>query len=242
MIIDMHTHLHNYEFLGPGRRFTEEQFIKKLDFHGIGMAAVSNVFCLETDFIYGNKLVFDFMEKYPERIMAFPVLHPLFPDDSAKVLEEGKGRGIRGIKLHCLLSGIPYSDRRHMDIIDSLRHLKLPVTLHTGASLIKDVETVVREFPDVMFMLGHVGGTEYREMLRVIKDRDNVVADINGDVFLEGYLEEIVDSMGDERVVYGSDFVFMDPAIMISIVRKARIPDSSKEKILFKNAERILGL
>ncbi|MBU0714923.1 MAG: amidohydrolase family protein [Verrucomicrobia bacterium] len=242
MIIDMHTHYHNYEHLGEGVRLTFEEFIHELDFHGIDKAVVSNAFGLESDFVSGNRLLFEFMERYPDRIIGFLALHPCFPEESRALLREGVARGIKGVKLHCELSFVPYDDPRHLALVEEVASCNLPVTIHTGSSYIQPSVTLAKTFPNTCFLFGHTGGLAYHPMVQAIKKMDNVIADLAGNVFLDGFIETIVNTLGEDRVVYASDFVFMDPVIMLSMVRTARISDAGKEKILSGNAQRILKL
>jgi predicted TIM-barrel fold metal-dependent hydrolase len=78
--------------------------------------------------------------------------------------------------------------------------------------------------------------------MTALKDCHNAIADLCGTVFLDSYVEELVGIVGDGRVTYSSDFTFIDPAVMLNMVKTADIPEKSKEKILGANAERILGL
>lgn len=241
MIIDMHTHFQNYELHGEGLRFTFEEFIHELDHHRIDKAAVSNVFYLETDFIFGNELLFEFMEKYPDRVLGFVSLHPLFFEESVMMLEKGISRGVRGVKLHRDLAHCPYDDDAHINLLEVVMKYKLPVTLHTSSGQ-EEVKRVVRMFPEITFLLGHAGGMQYRSFMSSLKDCDNAIADLCGNVFLNDYIKDLINIIGDERITYSSDFTFIDPAIMLSMVKTADISEKSKEKILGANAERILGL
>ena len=238
----MHTHFHHYEFLGEGVILSEEEFIHELDHHAIDKAVVSNPFHLETDFIYGNRILFDFMKNYPDRIIGFAIAHPLFPEESLEIVKEGVDKGIKGLKLHCELSHSPYTSAAHLDLVEKLSQFNLPITLHTGSKYLDTAPALARQFPETTFLFGHTGGFTYREMTARIKDLDNVIADLCGNVFTNGFVEDVVEIMGADRVVYGSDFDFFSPAIMIEMVRDAKISNHDKEKILCKNAERILNL
>ena len=242
MIIDIHAHFHHYEFLGEGVILSENEFITEMDYIGIDKTAVSNPFYLETDFIYGNKLLYDFMQNFPERIIGIAIAHPLFPEASLESIKTGIDMGIRGLKLHCELAHSPYTSYAHLSLVEKLAQFKLPITLHTGTKYLDTAPELARQFPEITFLFGHSGGFAYREMIARIKDLDNVVADLCGNVFTNGFVEDIVNVMGADRVVYGSDFDFFSPAIMLEMVRNAKISDDDKEKILWKNAQRILAL
>lgn len=242
MIIDAHTHIHNYEFLGEGIRFTPDQFIHELDHHHIDKAVVSSPFHLETDFAVGNRIVFDLMKSHPNRIIGQATLHPLFLDESLAVAKEAVDRGTRGFKIHCELSHVPYTAAAHLELVASLAEFGLPITLHTGKKYLSEAPALAKKFPGLTFQFAHIGGFSYREMIDRVVALDNVVADLSGNVFTNGFVEDVVAGMGVDRVVFGTDFVFMDPAIMLAMVRNADLTESDKEKILWKNAERILKL
>lgn len=242
MIIDMHTHFNNYEFLGEGIRLTEEEFINELDCKGIDKAVVSNPFYLETDFIYGNRILFNFMGKYPDRIIGFAIAHPLFPEESLEIIKEGVDKGIKGIKLHCELSHSSYTSVAHLELVEKISEFKLPITLHTGTKYLETAPKLASLFPGTTFLFGHTGGFAYREMSERVKDLGNVIADLCGNVFTNNFVEDIVKTVGADRVVYGSDFDFFNPAIMLAMVKNAKLSDVDKKKILWKNAERILAL
>ena len=57
-----------------------------------------------------------------------------------------------------------------------------------------------------------------------------------------GVIEELVEKVGADRVLYGSDMPLMDPRPQIGKIITADIPDGAKRLILGENAGRILKL
>ena len=57
-----------------------------------------------------------------------------------------------------------------------------------------------------------------------------------------GVIEELVDGVGADRVLFGSDMPLMDPRSQIGKIITARISDEAKQKILGGNAGRLLGI
>lgn len=239
MIFDAHTHYHNYEQLGEGVRLSPAEFVAALDHHGIAQAAVSNPFCLETDFIAGNRLVFDLMEQHAGRVKGVVALHPLFLEESSALLEEGLRRGVRGIKLHTDLSHLPYDGPEHLRLVEAVSRSGLPITLHTSPASLPNALRLAQAFPETTFLFGHVGGLGFRQMLAGMAPLENTYADLCGNVFLYGFVEEITGALGDERVLFSSDFPYATPAVMLGMVERASLPEISKERLLGLNAQRI---
>jgi predicted TIM-barrel fold metal-dependent hydrolase len=55
-------------------------------------------------------------------------------------------------------------------------------------------------------------------------------------------IKEAVETVGDDRILYGSDMTLLNPSITVGMVEEADISQSSKENIFHGNAERILRL
>jgi predicted TIM-barrel fold metal-dependent hydrolase len=69
-----------------------------------------------------------------------------------------------------------------------------------------------------------------------------VYLDIAGDIFDYRLLEKLVQSAPAEKILYGSDFPWMDLHSRLSHVLLADIEDSVKGKILHGNAIRVYRL
>ena len=51
-----------------------------------------------------------------------------------------------------------------------------------------------------------------------------------------------IEYYGIERVMYGSDYPCWDPATALALIQEIGLPDADLEKLLYRNAQRILGL
>lgn len=102
-------------------------------------------------------------------------------------------------------------------------------------------EKWLAEYPDVNFVFGHCGG-RYNGMKQAIelgKKYPNAYFDITGDLWQTGFLEELVDAVGADHVLYGSDYTMIDQRPMLGVVYGAALPNIDKEKILYHTAARI---
>ena len=57
-----------------------------------------------------------------------------------------------------------------------------------------------------------------------------------------GTIEYFVDSLGDDRILYGSDVPLIDPRFGVGRIATANISTESKRKILGLNALKVLNL
>lgn len=237
MIIDAHTCFHPYEM--KGIRLTEDEFIKYLDKFEIEKAMVCCPFYLLSDFIFGNEKILNFMRRYPDRIIGFATINPLFEKEAIKEIERCINKGMKGVKLHCDLSQVPYNSVLTFPVVEKCIELKIPIFLHTEEDSIKEAVFIAEKYPEATFVFAHIGNTAWRETLSFVKEKKNVILCLSGNIFEIGFLEESVKCVGDERVVYGSDFVFVNPAINLGIIKKSSLPEESKNKILYLNAKRV---
>jgi predicted TIM-barrel fold metal-dependent hydrolase len=135
-------------------------------------------------------------------------------------------------------------------VMEAARQWRLPVLQHTWSMThIRqrsfhtdpiDTATLGRRFPDVTIIMAHLSGCEARGVLE-IKHLPNVVIDTSGGTPVEGLVEYAVEQLGIDRVLYGSDLPGRAASVAIDRVLGARLSAAEKEKILFRNAARLLG-
>jgi predicted TIM-barrel fold metal-dependent hydrolase len=98
------------------------------------------------------------------------------------------------------------------------------------------------EYPEAKFIMGH-SGSRYsiaRQYVELAKKRDNIFLEITYTSITYGMIKYLVNEVGDEKVLYGSDSAFRDIAPQLGWVAYAKISEESKRKILGLNMKRIL--
>ncbi len=90
----------------------------------------------------------------------------------------------------------------------------------------------------------HSGNTAEprREAIAAARACPNVYLETCSTFRTPGVIEELVDGVGVDRVLFGSDMPLMDPRSQIGKIITARISDEAKQKILGGNAGRLLGI
>jgi predicted TIM-barrel fold metal-dependent hydrolase len=54
------------------------------------------------------------------------------------------------------------------------------------------------------------------------------------------WVERIVGEVGADRVLWGTDFPFLDPVYLVGRLAYARLTDEAKRKVFGENAQRLL--
>ena len=104
---------------------------------------------------------------------------------------------------------------------------------------------VAERYPNARFILAHAALTNTaakKALIEGMKKFDNVVCDTAISDTYDGALEWIVDKVGVDRVLYGSDFITFECSHILGRVAMSRLTDDEKEKIFSLNARSWLKL
>ena len=188
-------------------------------------------------------------EQSEGRLLYLGVFNPRAADASLAALEQGVDwPGFSGLKLHPSLHSVWPDDPTYEGAWRFAADHDLPILTHSWSvsdynpaqrySTPERFESHVRRFPQVNLVLGHAGGrgAGRHEAVRMANDYPNVYLDFAGDVFCYHLVEELAESAPPEKILFGSDFPWIDPRANLSRVLLAGIDDPLKRKILSDNA------
>jgi hypothetical protein len=97
-------------------------------------------------------------------------------------------------------------------------------------------------FPEATIIMGHMGEETWFEGIATAGKYKNIFLDTTGCSNFYRIINYAIDTVGEDRVVFGMDFPAYNPGPEIAKVREADISDEQKRKIMGGNAARILGL
>jgi uncharacterized protein len=138
----------------------------------------------------------------------------------------------------------------------------VPVLVHTGDTFARGarvrlahpllLDEVAVAFPDVTFLLCHLGNPWFTDAMEVVYKNENVVADISGltlGAFTERLerlvltrLDEVLAYVNDpDKLLFGSDWPLSDIASALSLVHKLDATPEEREGLLWRNAARLFG-
>lgn len=255
MIIDSHIHV------GPMARqyvrsYSLSTLLERMDRLDIAIAISTNTFSLdEVDLEYGAALGDRLCCESHGRILSYHYYDPRRMQQSLSVMERYLDHpAYVGIKLHPSWTMTAADDERYRPAWEFAAYHKLPILSHTwdcsptnpkqAYAFPSRFEKFVSAYPEVHFIIAHSGGRRNGIQAAVALGRKyrNVLFDIAGDIWPNGFLEYVAAEAGADRILFGSDYTMMDQQIMLGVVMGAEIPIEDKEKILYQNAQRVFHL
>ena len=104
-----------------------------------------------------------------------------------------------------------------------------------------DIASLAARYPDVPIQMAHLGGARIRGV-QDIRPHENISIDTSGSQPIGGLVEYAVKELGADRVVYGSDVPGRDFSAQLGRIYGARLSASDRDKILYRNAHRLISL
>lgn len=155
--------------------------------------------------------------------------------------------GLHGIKLHPDTQLFNIDDERLFPMYDYMQG-KLPLITHTGDprydySHPRRLKRVMDLFPQLEVIAPHFGGWGVFDEAVALLGKTNCWIDLSSSrqVMSEEQFIRYIETYGADRVLFGSDFPIWDPKEEAEYFMRLPLKDADKEKIAYKNAEKILN-
>lgn len=180
-------------------------------------------------------------------LIGFATMHQDFEDVAAEV-ERCIASGLKGFKLHPDSQGVNLDDPRLMRLYELIEG-RLPVILHTGDyrydySHPQRLKRVLHEFPELVVNAAHFGGWSIPDLALEFLENENCFLDISSSTMYLGprRSKELIETYGHDRILFGADYPMWNPATELENFRSYGFSDLACEKILWRNAERFVGM
>jgi len=248
-VVDCHGHLGRWVgFHVP--RCTAADMIATMDFLGITAVIASAHHSIGPDFIMGNERAARAARENPGRFFFYAVVNPNYPrvESLAELERRSREPGFAGVKLHPDVHRQPANSEGYVAAWGFAHERALPLLSHTWHGSQFDPPAMFRglaeKYGRATVILGHSGGSPEGngESAEVARQCGNVLLDICGSQHHYGALEALVEQVGAERVLFGTDLPFIDPRPQLGRVLMSRLPDEHKRAILGLNALRVFSL
>ncbi len=251
MIIDVHVHPHVSRRLEDFSELVAiaEQFDVHLVTYSVRPVEAANNHQYPTpDNIRAcNDQTLVLMERYPDRVHGFAYVNPGHVREACAELDYRLGKQhFVGLKLWV---AVPCVDPRLDALMEICAHYRVPALQHTwikatgqksGESPPAMVATLAKRHPRTTIIAAHAGG-DYEYGAKVFRSCDNVLLDIGGNECNAGYVQILVDHVGADRVIFGTDMPGRSFPSQLAKVLGADIAVEAKEKILYENMARVLA-
>lgn len=240
-VLDVHGHIGNHRPFQLGS-YTGADVAKTVRRMGVDAVVVSSLPSIVSDWKLGNDEVAAACEADGDVIYGYAVPNPYYEDcDLTPWLDLPN---FRGIKVHGdMQGGLQLNDRRYDAAYELANRRKLPVLVHAWCPWeIEAAAEVAGRFKDLTIILGHSGMTFRADAIKAAKKCENILIDTAISSTVDNAVEGLVNAVGVERVVYGSDISFFDCIHTLGKIALAKLSDDDKEKIFGLNAKELFRM
>lgn len=173
----------------------------------------------------------------------YVVIHPGYPAESLAQLREYLCcPHFVGAKLHPKHCGFMADAPQAWPLLEYLTQQKKPLLVHTWFDeMCEAMGHAAQAFPELLLIMGHMGGDTWETALRVAAERPNLYLELCSGLSPRGKLEKAVQIVGAERILFGSDVTLLDPGYTLGFVTGAEIGERERRLILYDNARQLFG-
>ena len=162
----------------------------------------------------------------------------------AAQLATGWAAGFRGVKVwsYGARPGLPYNHPNYEPVFAYANEHAMPVLAHVFGPELDELAGHIKRYPRIRWLLAHIGSAELEKYIRFAREFPTVYVELCLSSCPRGLVEHLVAQGLEDKVIWGSDVVFLDQASQFGRVLFAQIPVEAKRKILGLNARKALGL
>lgn len=225
-----------------------DYLIKSMDKQGIDHVVISS---LEPLTVTENLI--KMVANHKDRFSIFASVHRNQENPAGYFRNLVESGAVSGLKLHPLVGGYNCGELfdKTKDVLEVASEYNLPVFIHTGhiptgalAGLngcndARAVEPLLAGFPEINFVLAHIGWESWRSMLKLARKYPKVYVETSWQP--ASIIRRAVDTLGSHRVIFGSDFPLFKQSIAIRQVEQALTP-YELAAVASANARRLLKL
>lgn len=246
MIIDSHAHIGKTWLGWPNAYTNMDDFIREYDKQEVDKICISS-WQMIYDANAANRDVFEATKRYPKRLIGFGGISPQIGkkevvEQISRCIEE---YGMKGIKINPS-EGRFYSDSWLMEpVMDQAIKYNVPILLHcsedsySNPSLVKEI---VERLPNIKLLIAHIGGEHWLKAIAIAEKYKNVYVDTTGCSPQQWVIPMAIERCGEDKIVWGSDFPALNLASELCKITAGKIEDRVKNKILYENIAKILGI
>lgn len=234
-----------------------EEIVEDMDRHGIEKAVILGRDA-ETTYQWkgSNDGVASFVNQYPDKFIGFAGLDPHKGMAAVRELSRSVNElGLKGASIDPYLAQIYVNDAKYYPIYAKCCELNIPIVITTGpASLVPNavidhvapryIDFVARDFPELTIIVSHGAYPWVNEMITVAQRNANVYFDMSEYEFFpmaEAYVQA-ANTIISDKLLFASAHPFVDFKDALQSYQKLPFTDEVREKVMYKNAARILGL
>lgn len=242
-VVDVHAHLGPYSlFYIPDPDVAT--MVDVMDRTGTEVTVVAANRAIQQDAHLGNSQALAAVDAHPGRIAAYAVVNP-WQDPERELERLANDERFVGIKVHPSLHRYPVTGARYDAVWAFAAETGCPVLSHSEHRSAYDApslfETVATKYPRAAVILGHAGITPagVDEAIEAAVRHESLWLEVCGSQMTGPLIMAMIERVGAERVLFGSDFPFIDQRMSLGRVVCAPLTEGQRQDVLSANARRL---
>lgn len=212
------------------------ELVAEMDRLGVERGIVFTNGGLNSDEVYGNDVVAAAVREYPQRFIGFVSANlRRAPEEVRRELQRGFEMGMVGIKLHPAFSDYD-TNGPQVELACAYANERKCIIINHDWGSTERMLTLCHRYPDACLITGHTSP----QAVPAVKQVDNLhigTCPLNS----YGITEKLVEEVGADRLVFGSDLSWDPVGWGIGPILYARIGLEAKRAILGGNIRRLLA-
>jgi hypothetical protein len=244
-IYDMHGHMGSWAAIYFPRG-EPDQMIATMDECGVKHLVFSHHHALLSPDL-GNQASLDAVRRFPDRLKAYCVINPNYPEMAAADLAsfEQNREAFVGFKFLSDYHRVAVTDDRYRPALEYAEAQRLLVLMHTWGGSPYDgpipVRAVAARYPNATFLLGHSCHGDWDAAVSLAREFPNIYLELTAVFDDRGVIEQFAAQAGSERMLFGTDLPWFDPHQALGVLLSAHLSDEDIHNICHRNAEHILN-
>jgi uncharacterized protein len=264
VIIDCHVHLNRYEPEEPAALRDRYALLKsEMERNGVDYAMVLSSYRVSEERPSLHEIIDVVGGDSQIGVVAGVSYMNYSSTDLADLRVMLRERSVIGLKLYPGYEAFYVHDARLRVVYELAGEFDVPVMIHAGDTYnprgkVKyahplEVDEVAVDFPDVTFVICHLGNPWVTDAMEVIYKNANVVGDISGftlgrfeerfEQYMLQQIRQVVAFAGDpSSLLFGTDWPICDIGSYIRFVHQLGLSDDELELVFWRNTARIFRL
>lgn len=248
-VIDAHTHIGPYHMSGWHQKYDRVDtglVLNDLARLGIDCIVTAPHPMVQERMMEANRMAAEMAAKYPGKVYGYISVVPSCGMDAVK-------REVEAYKDHPAFLGFKFLTAYHGDLLQPEYEYAMDFADETGCPVLcheygnipdrKEFVEALKTRHNMKLIIAHQGGgfaAETRACAPIIRDHENAYMELCGSLDNALPTEAIVDMVGEDKVIFGTDAINLDPKYELGKVAFAPLADTVKKKIFAENYLKML--
>jgi uncharacterized protein len=243
MMIDAHVHI------GKSARLQisvdGEFLVRVADELGIDRICCTDLTALFYDMHEGNRLLYEEMCRFPDRIIGYASLHSTrFGSEALENLTRcHEVYGMKGLKIYSTPEA-SIAEPWTIPILEKCVEFDWPVLAHSTPA---ECEYLMTRVPKCKFMMAHAGGQpfafgDWNRAIMMAQRFENLYLETASSTLDAGFVEKAIAALGPGKIIFGTDTPLLDPHAQLTKIAETRITEEARALIMGGNIQRLMGI